>query len=131
MTTETVWMTPAARRRLEDELAALQDEALTPVNVARIVQLRGLLRNAETEPKPDDGLVEPGMLVTVRFAGEDSTTTFLLGHREVAVVDDVDVVSPASPLGRAITGKLVGDTATFTGPTREQQVSVVAAVPFG
>jgi transcription elongation GreA/GreB family factor len=45
-------------------------------------------------------------------------------------VDDIDVVSPASPLGRAITGKFVGDTATFAGPTRQQEVSVVAAVPF-
>jgi len=131
VTTETVWMTPASRQRLQDELAGLEREPQNPETQARIVQLRELLRNAETDRKPDDGLVEPGMLVTVRFAGESEPTTFLLGHRDiVAVDDDVDVVSPTSPLGRAVSGRYVGDTVTFTGPTRRQEVAIVAAVPY-
>lgn len=123
-------MTPAARRRLEDELADLERAPQTPEGLARIVQLREVLRNAETDRKPDDGLVEPGMLVTVRFAGDDTTTTFLLGQRELSPAEGVEVVSPASPLGRAIAGKVVGDAVSFSGPSRQQEVSVVAAVPF-
>ena len=49
---------------------------------------------------------------------------------EPAVDDELDVVSPTSPLGRAVSGRYVGDTVTFTGPTRQQEVAVVAAVPY-
>src|SRR5688572_31018885 len=53
---------------------------------ARIRQLESMLRNAEVgETPPDDGIVEPGMVVTYKFAGDgdDEAEKFLLGAREI------------------------------------------------
>ena len=103
---------------------------------ARIRQLTQLLENAKVGETPkDDGVVEPGMQVTVRFAGGD-TETFLLGAREVLAVDDsveMAVYSPQSPLGAAIVGKRAGESATFKAPTRANptvSVEIVDAKPF-
>ena len=58
---------------------------------ARIRQLQQLLENAIIgETPPDDGVVEPGMVVTVEMFGEEET--FLLGSREIAD-EDIQVFS--------------------------------------
>lgn len=103
---------------------------------ARIRQLQDTLRRARVGETPkDDGVVEPGMLVTIRFAGDDETEQFILGSREMLGLDDsvtVDVYSPQSPLGAAINGKKRGDSATYTAPNgRELTVEIVDAVPYG
>lgn len=131
-TTETVWMTAAALAALESELRELeQREDADPV---RLIELRDLIRRAETSAKPDDGLVEPGMKVTVRFGDDAETESFLLGSRELVRQDadvDLDVYSPESPLGTAIAGHYVGDSVTYTAPSAaEIRVTIVAAVPF-
>lgn len=103
---------------------------------ARILQLEDTLSRAQVgeQPTADDGTVQPGMQVTVRFKGDSDTETFLLGAREVLALDssvDVGVYSPQSPLGAAITGKLPGDTATFTAPNgTTMSVEIVDAKPF-
>ena len=57
---------------------------------ARIRQLTQLLENAQVGETPaDDGVVEPGMVVTVEMFGDEET--FLLGSREIA--DDSDSTS--------------------------------------
>ena len=59
---------------------------------ARIRQLESLLRNATVGEAPaDDGIVEPGMVVTVEMFGD--TESFLLGSREIAGTTDIDVFS--------------------------------------
>ncbi|KQZ08039.1 transcription elongation factor GreA [Agromyces fucosus] len=136
MTTESVWMTPAALERLEAELAELSrpGRTLTDTEQARATELRAMVRNAEVGLKPDDGLVEPGMRITVRFDDDAEPTSFLLGSRELADLDDsvdLDVYSPTSPLGSAITGRYVGDAVTYQAPNRAVQVTVLEAVPFG
>jgi len=97
---------------------------------ARIRQLTQLLRDATVgEGAPDDGVVEPGMVVEAKVAG--SEMRFLLGSREVAEGTDLDVYSATSPLGAAINGKKAGDTATYTAPSgKEIAVEVVSAKPF-
>ena len=102
---------------------------------ARIVQLETMLSRAQVnETPPDDGVVEAGMQVTVKFAGDSSTETFLLGAREVLSLDDsvdMDVYSPQSPMGSAILGKRKGETATFTAPNgNEISVEIVDAKPY-
>ncbi|MBM7830837.1 transcription elongation factor GreA [Agromyces cerinus] len=136
MTTESVWMTPAALERLEAELVELSrpGRTLTDTEQARATELRAMVRNAEVGLKPDDGLVEPGMRITVRFDDDAEPTSFLLGSRELADLDatvDLDVYSPTSPLGAAITGRYVGDAVTYQAPNRAVQVTVLEAVPFG
>jgi transcription elongation factor GreA len=101
-------------------------------NEARIRQLRQLLENAQVgEAPPDDGVAEAGMVVTVRFAGDDETETFLLGHREANASSDIEVYSPTSPLGAALLGAKVGDTVEYTMPNgRKAKVDLVDAKPF-
>ena len=98
---------------------------------ARIRQLRQLLADATVGEAPDsqEGGIAPGMVVTVTLAGDEMT--FLLGSREVSGDTDIEVYSEASPLGSAILGRAVGDTASYTAPNgREIQVSILDAKPF-
>lgn len=97
----------------------------------RIRQIEDMLARATVgETPPDDGMVEPGMKVTVRFVDFDDTETFLFGVREMAP-DDLAVYSPSSPLGSAINGKQRGDTVSYTAPNgHEIRVEIVEAVPY-
>jgi transcription elongation factor GreA len=102
---------------------------------ARILFLEDMLQRAKVGETPkDDGVVEPGMQVTVRFKGDSETETFLLGSRELVGLDAsvaVDVISPQSPLGAAIKGKHAVDEATYLAPNdKEVTVEIVDAKPF-
>ncbi|KGJ81123.1 hypothetical protein GY21_01795 [Cryobacterium roopkundense] len=135
---ETFWVTPKALERLRAELAELA-LAVSPESEKgqgsdlRIRELERLLKHAELGEKPDDGLVEPGMQITVRFVGGDPET-FLLGSRELMNADGetgLDVYSPTSPLGVAIIGKHTGDTASYLAPTGATvHVEITEVVPF-
>jgi transcription elongation factor GreA len=71
----------------------------------------------------------PGTVVSVRFADGDEMT-FLLGSREVAS-GELDVYSEQSPLGSAINGKKIGESATYALPNgRKLTVEIVEAKPF-
>ncbi|WP_406832126.1 transcription elongation factor GreA [Pedococcus sp. KACC 23699] len=96
---------------------------------ARIRQLTQLLDNATVGTKPaDDGIVEPGMVVTVAMFGDD--ITFLLGSREIAEGTDLEVYSEKSPLGAAINGKKVGAKATYSAPNGKKiEVTIKGAKP--
>ena len=98
----------------------------------RINQLTHIVQNARVgEPPRTDGVVGPGMTVTVRFAPDDDEVTFLLASREESG-SPIDVYSPRSPLGSAISGKKVGETATYTLPNgRAAAVEILEAVPYG
>lgn len=96
---------------------------------ARIRELKEKLRNVQIGTPPDDGVVEPGMVVTAEVAGDEMV--FLLGSREIAGSADIEVFSPTSPLGASIMGRKVGDTVTYTAPNgREIPVEVKDAKPF-
>ena len=97
---------------------------------ARIRQLSDLLRNAHVGEKPaDDGVVEPGMLVVAKIAGDEEK--FLLGSREIADGSDIDVFSEKSPLGAAIVGHKQGDKLSYTAPNgREIPVEIISATPY-
>ena len=97
---------------------------------ARIRQLTQLLETAKVGETPkDDGIVEPGMLVTVEMFGDEET--FLLGHREIKDDSGLEVFSEQSPLGHAINGKKVGDTASYLLPNgRGMTVEIIDATPY-
>jgi transcription elongation factor GreA len=82
---------------------------------ARIRQLKHMLENAEigTPPSIEEGIVAPGMKVTVEIMGDEMQ--FLLGSREIAS-GDMDVYSEKSPLGAAVMGAKIGDQKTYTAP---------------
>ncbi|WP_168628090.1 MULTISPECIES: transcription elongation factor GreA [unclassified Cryobacterium] len=96
---------------------------------ARIRQLTVLLRTASVGTPPDDGVVEPGMIITAKIAGDDST--FLIGNREIAGDSDLDVYSEQSPLGAAIIGHKQGETVTYTAPNgREITVELLTVKTY-
>ena len=80
-------------------------------------------------PPRTDGVVGPGMTVTIRFVKDDDEVTFLLASREESGAP-IDVYSPRSPLGAAIMGKKVGEKATYSLPNgRANAVEILEAVP--
>ena len=161
----TIWLTQDAYDKLSAELENLKgpvrQEVIARISAARdegdlkenggyhaaredqgkvegrIRQLEDMLRRAEVgETPPNDGVVEPGMVVTYKFVGDDDdeVETFLLGSRELLALDssvDIDVYSPQSPLGAAIQGKKLGDSATYAAPNgKDVTVEIVDAKPF-
>ncbi|WP_028280172.1 transcription elongation factor GreA [Arthrobacter sp. H5] len=97
---------------------------------ARIRQLTELLNNAHVGEAPEDnGIVEPGMLVEAKIAGDKES--FLLGSREVAGDTDINVYSERSPLGAAIQGHKAGDKVTYTAPNgKDITVEILSAKPY-
>jgi transcription elongation factor GreA len=97
----------------------------------RILQLQQILETARVgEPPRSEGVVGPGMTVTIRFVGDDEEVTFLLASREESGAP-IDVYSPKSPLGAAINGKKVGEQATYSLPNgRTASVEILEAVPY-
>lgn len=141
---DTVWLTKEAYTRLSDELSALRashpagdDEEDLVLELhrrqVRARELEDLLRRAVVgRVPPDDGVAEPGMVLTIRFGGDDATETFLLGVRDGVVGDDLDVFSPDSPLGRALIGARPGETRAYNVPNgATMQVTLVGATPYG
>jgi transcription elongation factor GreA len=100
---------------------------------ARIRHLQEILRSAQVGVSPaDDGVVEPGMVVTIAYDGDDDDQeTFLLGSREEGVHGSLQVYSPQSPLGQAIQGASRGESREYILPNgRVQKVAVLDAKPF-
>jgi transcription elongation factor GreA len=96
---------------------------------ARIRQLQELLHTAVVgETPPDDGVVEPGMVVTVEIFGDKET--FVLGNREIAD-GDLQVFSEKSPMGAAVNGKAVGDMTSYEAPNGKTiEVKILDAKPY-
>ena len=131
-----VWMTPTAQQRLLAELSDLradQDMSSKADRDERIRQINEMLAHAVVgEDPPDDGVAEPGMVLTIRYDDDGDTETFLLGVREVEPGDDLEVYSPASPLGAALVGASRGERRSYQAPNgRTMQVTLVDAVPYG
>ena len=95
----------------------------------RIRQLEHLLENAEIVAPPANGVVGPGSVVTVVYEGDDESAAerYLVGHIEEERQDNLDVVSPESPLGLALIGARVGQWVTYEAPNGELRVQVLKA----
>lgn len=137
--TEQVWVTSDAYGRLKGELAALLEQRGTgSADIAdheqwerRIRQLRELIRTATVHEPPDDGVAEPGMVLTIRFVGEDDTETVLMADTQGAAADgDLEICSPRSPLGQALIGAVPGEQREYRTPDGTLiRVALVRAVP--
>ncbi|MFJ3900725.1 transcription elongation factor GreA [Streptomyces sp. NPDC090025] len=155
------WLTQEAYDKLKEELEYLSGPARTEITAKiaaareegdlrenggyhaakeeqgkqelRIRQLTQLLEHAKVGQAPaDDGVVEPGMVVTIAFDGdEDDTLTFLLASREYAS-GDIETYSPQSPLGVGVNGKKAGDDAEYELPNGKMaMVKILSAKPHG
>ena len=84
-------------------------------NEARIRVLKHLLEHARIgAPDAAHDEVSHGKVVTIRFPAFDEEESFLLGSREEAAHASIEVYSATSPLGAAVMGKRVGDSASYT-----------------
>lgn len=154
-----VWLTQADYDRLQVELEQLsgpgREEIVAKIETARaegdlkenggyhaakdeqgklesrIRQLTQLLRAAQVGEAPDSGgKAAAGMVVTVRFAGDDDSEQFLLGSRE-ASVSGMTVYSPQSPLGSAVIGHGPGETVSYQTPAGATlQVTIEEVTPY-
>ena len=94
------------------------------LNESEIRRLRKMLENAEVIETSDDDIVEPGKLVSLRYQGDDSVETYLLGLQEERGGEH-DILTPDSPLGHALVGKSAGETVVAQVPAGELKVEIV------
>ncbi|MFG2682974.1 transcription elongation factor GreA [Streptomyces sp. NPDC048392] len=160
-TSENVtWLTQEAYNKLKEELEYLTGPARTEISAKiaaareegdlrenggyhaakeeqgkqelRVRQLTQLLESAKVGEAPAaDGVVAPGMVVTIAFDGdEDDTLTFLLASREYAS-SDIETYSPQSPLGSGVIGHKVGEDAQYELPNgKPASVKILTAEPY-
>ncbi len=159
--TDVIWLTQEAHDKLQGELENLRgpirEEIVARIAAARyegdlrenggyhaareeqgkaearIRQLEDMLRRAQVGETPaDTGVVGPGMVVTIRWAGDTGTEEFLLGAREMADESaGLQVYSPQSPMGAALVGSKVGDEVDYKVPNgKVLKVEIVGAVPY-
>jgi transcription elongation factor GreA len=83
---------------------------------ARIRQLAGMIENCEIVEGTDGDIVEPGSVVELRYEGDDDTEQYFYGSVEERGIEH-DIISPGSPLGKALVGKAPGDKVDFDSPT--------------
>jgi len=153
---EPTWLTPAAHRQLEQELARLttegrrhSEERLAEARShgdirenadyeaakqeqglmeARIRRIQYMLKTAEIRAAESTEVVEVGSLVTVREDGEESE--YLVATPENRVPGHL-LASPLGPLGKALLGARVGDRVECQAPGGTFTVEVLAVRPFG
>ena len=155
---QTIWMTQDAYDKLAQELNRLKGRGRAEIakkigaakaegdlsenggyhaarneqsmNETRIQALQEMLEHAEVGETPaDDGIVEPGMVVTALVAGREQK--FLLGSRDAGGDLGIQVFSAQAPLGAAVIGHKAGDKLSFEAPTgRMIEVEILDAKPF-
>ena len=96
---------------------------------ARVRQLQHMLEDAVIVDSSthEAGVVTAGVVVELRYDGDDETERFLVGSIEEKG-EDVSVVSPASPLGQALLGRSVGDKVEYKAPNDRAFVVQIVSV---
>jgi transcription elongation factor GreA len=96
---------------------------------ARVRQLRQMLESAvivDDAPATGGGEeVTAGSIVELRYEGDDDSERYLVGSIEERR-DDIAVVSPGSPLGTALIGRLAGDRVEYDAPHGKLVVEIVS-----
>ena len=91
----------------------------------RIRQLTAILKDAQIAESVSDGKVGPGSVITIVYDGDsdDMAERYLVGHIEERH-DDVEVITPGSPLGSALLGHRSGETVSYEASGRTLQVTI-------
>ncbi|HCB33719.1 MAG TPA: transcription elongation factor GreA [Acidimicrobiaceae bacterium] len=97
----------------------------------RILRLTAVLRDCEIidddpDEDPDETIVAPGVVVELRFPGASSSTEKLLFGSIEERRDGLDVVSPGSPMGKALEGRAAGDEVVYETDAGEVAVEIVS-----
>lgn len=145
-------MTPEGYRQIEAEIAKLKQDRPRRIKIlqaaralgdlsenteyteakrdlghlqSRIRYLEKQLKYAEIVEKQDNGLVDLGKSVELRFDEDDEVETYqVVGRMEADLA--LGKVSFDSPLGQAIMKQAAGTTVTVEAPAGNYQVTIVA-----
>ncbi len=82
----------------------------------RILHLANLLEHGEIVEGGKATDVQPGVIVGLRYEGDEEVERYLLGSIEERV-EGVEVMSPGSALGVALVSHKVGDVVEYETPT--------------
>lgn len=95
----------------------------------RIMRLKSILDNhkivADSEDPSGDSVVAPGLMVSIRFQGDDEVEQYLFGSIEERRAG-IEVVSPGSPMGQALEGARAGQTVTYEANGNQLSIEIVA-----
>ena len=91
---------------------------------ARIRQLEALLLDAEIVEAADGSTVVAGVIVSIRYEGDDEVERLLVGSVEERH-GELEVLTPGSPLGVALMGHAAGDIVDFEAPGGILKVEIV------
>lgn len=153
---ETSFLTPAAKTRLEEELHELVTTGRAHIEAriaearshgdlkenadydaakneqglmeARIRQLQHILQHAEVRESLSTDVVEIGSVVVVSDTDGDEMEYFVAPPENKA--PGMLLASPASPLGIALIGARVGDTVSYAAPGGAFEVTITSVRPF-
>ncbi len=81
----------------------------------RIAQLTSIIDDAEIIEVTSADVVAEGCVVGLRYEGDDELELFLIGSIEEQR-DGVTVMSPGSPMGKALLGAKEGQTVSYEAP---------------
>ncbi len=90
----------------------------------RLADLELILSHVRAVEGPRDGAIGIGTRVTVKTAAGEESTWILVNPIELPVSDDR--ISIESPVGKALNGKTIGDSASVTTPDGEVTYTVIA-----
>jgi len=95
---------------------------------ARIRQLTSMLEGVQildTDAAESSTTVTTGVVVSLRYDGDDEVERFLIGSIEERRAG-VAITSPNSPLGQALMGHQRGDHVSYDAPTGALTVEIVS-----
>ncbi|MGC9962375.1 MAG: transcription elongation factor GreA [Acidimicrobiales bacterium] len=94
---------------------------------SRVRQLQAMLGDATIvdETVGQQGIVNPGVVVEIRYAGDDDTERYLVGSIEERR-EGVAVISPGSPLGKALIGRKAGERVEYEAPSGSLSAEIVS-----
>ncbi len=94
---------------------------------SRVRQLQAMLGDAVIVESgvAEDGVVVPGVVVEIRYEGDDETEKYFVGSIEERR-EGIGVVSPGSPLGRALIGRSPGALVSYVAPSGTLTAEIVS-----
>lgn len=156
MPEETTFLTPAAFKKMQEELEHLKTAGRNEIEdriaearshgdlrenadydaakneqglmESRIRKLEHLLRTAEVREVEDSGRVEIGSVVTVVDIDGDDLEFFVAPQENK--VPGMLLASPDSPLGAALLGAGIGDTVEYEAPAGVLEVTIKSVRPY-
>ena len=91
----------------------------------RIALLVSMVDNALIVEDPGDtGVVAPGCIISIRSEGDEDVEQYLLESIEER--QNLEVISPSSPMGKALVGAKPGETVRYEAPGGTLGVEIVS-----